>query len=48
MLEFIMIGAIGMAGIYRVALAIGNTGAPGTKRAKLVQVLGGGGPGVRA
>jgi len=44
MISFI-IGAVCAAGIYRAALAIGNTGAPGTKRAKLVQLLGGGGGG---
>jgi hypothetical protein len=41
----ILLGAVGMAGIYRAALAFGSTGAPGTKRAKLVQLLGGGGGG---
>lgn len=41
----ILIGAGGMAAVYRLALAIGNTGGPGTLRAKLVQLLGAGGPG---
>ena len=45
MFEFILIGAVGMAGVYRAALAYGNTGGPGTRRAKLVQLLGGGGGG---
>ena len=45
MIEFALMGAAGMAAVYRLALAIGSTGAPGTKRAKLVQLLGGGGGG---
>lgn len=40
-----LMGAVGMAAAYRLALAIGNTGGPGTLRAKLVQLLGAGGPG---
>lgn len=40
-----IMGAIGMAAVYRIALAIGNTGGPGTLRAKLAQLLGAGGPG---
>lgn len=42
MIEFALMGAAGMAVVYRLALAIGNTGGPGTTRAKLVQMLGGG------
>jgi hypothetical protein len=45
MIEYIIVGAAGMAAAYRMALAICNTGAPGTRRAKLVQLLGGGGGG---
>lgn len=47
MFTFILIGAVGMAVVYRLALAYGNTGSQDSKRAKLVQLLGGGGPGVR-
>ena len=48
MIEAAILGAAGAAAVYRAALAWANTGQPGTVRAKLAAVLGGGGPGVRA
>lgn len=43
MIEWVMFAG-GLA-VYRVALAICNTGQPGSMRDKLRGVLGGGGPG---